>query len=308
VIANEVVVSGLSGRPVGSRCGRRWWTAAYVFVVLLLVFAGAAAAASVDRAKIPPGSRAPWSSSRHDTPLEKVASKIASHIAGHQVAVHCDTLARFRALASNSNEIGLVHQLYDRASKRYVRTATTIELSPIVCGPLQRFAEAAVKPTSCDSHPLPGVALTHGPCFLPITVTRESNVPRLCSQSGCYRVLATQSPGWWHNYGLYVKALQTLGHEAIHAWQGQAGRPVPDDSVVEAQAECEGIEWISDIAVAFGDSALDAQTLASYYWLTAYPSERQPGSAYAHRRPYWSASCGPGGPWDVRASGSTFWP
>ena len=83
---------------------------------------------------------------------------------------------------------------------------------------------------------------------------------------------------------------------------------MPADSIVEAQAECSGMQWVARVAEQFGDTPDDAQSLAEYFWLLDYPADETATDPYSLLRPYWSADCKPGGALDIRPAGSTDWP
>lgn len=146
-------------------------------VLVLLVVATAAALtaapASADSAPIPAGSAAPGSDPNHSTPLELLASNIASHIAGRQVTVHCESSDDWNALATQigfdpNAELGFVPSpLIFRFTLAFVTSAPTAYLSPAVCQPLEQFAEAATKPTKCQ-----------GPTSIQTDVTRYQIVTR----------------------------------------------------------------------------------------------------------------------------------
>ena len=63
------------------------------------------------------------------------------------VSVSCEGVPRFGARRADA--LGLVRTLVDGRTGRYARTATLIELTSQACGPLQRFAQTAPKPTAC---------------------------------------------------------------------------------------------------------------------------------------------------------------
>ena len=83
---------------------------------------------------------------------------------------------------------------------------------------------------------------------------------------------------------------------------------MPDDTLVEAQAECTGMQTMAQVAVGLGDSADDAQMLAAYSYLVDYPLDKTLKDPYSLAHPHWSAACVPGGSLDVRPAGSTRWP
>jgi len=302
--------------------------------------AGAAPLVAADAVTIQPGTPDPWSDPNHHTPLEQLASTIASSIVGRPVTAKCEDQTSWNALNLNGDStkvLGFVktpaHSTtslvtkyryvwsYHRVHGKRVRyrhkvaytteithadtfsaSADTIELSPEVCGPLQQFAEASTKPTKCT--PI-GPAV---PCFVG---TPTSDFPGLCTDSTltvCYSTALDWGDDFYAAYDGYAQALVTLAHESIHVIQDTTGNVVPPDTLVESQAECSGLQWTPQVAIQLGDSGDDAQSIAEYAWLLVYPAERNPTDAYSIQHPYWSVDCTPGGPLDVRPPGTTVWP
>jgi hypothetical protein len=297
--------------------------------------AGAASQAAADSVTVPPGSPDPWSDPGHHTSLEQLASTIASTIVGRPVTARCEDQTSWNALNVNgdsSKVLGFVKQpahstttavtkyrtvwayhVVHHKRVRYRRrvpyttlvthadtftaSADTIELSPQVCGPLQQFAEASPKPTKCG-----------GPCFVGAPT---ASAPAICtdaSETTCYSTANDWSDDYNAQYDDYAQALITLAHESIHVIQGTKGNVVPADTLVEAQAECSGMQRTPLVAEQLGDTPDDAEAVADYLWLLTYPTEAHPTDAYSIQHPYWSADCTPGGPLDVRAPGTTLWP
>ena len=297
--------------------------------------AGASPLAAADSVTVPPGSPDPWSDPGHHTSLEQLASTIASTIVGRPVTARCEDQGSWNALDVNgdsSKVLGFVKQpahstttavtkyrtvwayhVVHRKRVRYRRrvpyttlvthadtftaSADTIELSPQVCGPLQQFAEASPKPTKCG-----------GPCFVGAPT---ASAPAICtdaSETTCYSTANDWSDDYYAQYDDYAQALITLAHESIHVIQGTKGNAVPADTLIEAQAECSGMQRTALVAEQLGDTTDDAEAIADYLWLLTYPTEAHPTDAYSIQHPYWSADCAPGGPLDVRAPGTTLWP
>lgn len=295
----------------------------------------AAPLAASDAVTVAPGSPDPWSDPNHHTPLEQVASTVASTIVGRPVTVKCDDQASWTAMNLNgdsSKVLGFVRQpthstatpvtkyryvwAYHVVRHKRVRyrlkvpyttvvthadtftaSADTIELSPQVCGPLQQFAEASPKPTKCG-----------GPCFVGASTTAAPGICTDASEATCYSTANNWSDDYYKQYDDYAQALITLAHESIHVIQGTKGNVVPPDSLVESQAECSGMQRTALVAQQLGDTPDDAETVADYLWLLTYPSEAHPDDPYSIQHPYWSMDCMPGGPLDVRAPGTTLWP
>ena len=297
--------------------------------------AQAAPVAARDAVTVPPGSPDPWSDPNHHTPLEQLASTVASTIVGRPVTAKCDDQASWTAMNLNgdsSKVLGFVRQpthstttpvtkyryvwAYHVVRHKRVRyrrkvpyttqvthadtftaSADTIELSPQVCGPLQRFAEASPKPTKCG-----------GPCFVGAPTTAAPGICTDASETTCYSTANEWSDDYYKQYDDYAQALITLAHESIHVIQGTKGNVVPPDSLVESQAECSGMQRTALVAQQFGDTPDDAEAVADYVWLLTYPSEAHPDDAYSIQHPYWSMDCMPGGPLDIWAPGTTLWP
>jgi hypothetical protein len=304
-----------------------------------VAFGVAASVARADTVTIPPGTPDPWTDSAHHGPLEQLISQIAGTLVGRTVAVRCEDQTAWSALTAGEDDLaGFVdlppdstttnvkrtkyvwryHRVHGKRKRyrvkvvqtvvvthpdEFVTSAATIELSPAICGPLQTFAEAATKPTKC----VPDGGSAPGPCFIG---TPTNYAPGVCAngQSNCFSTAADESDTYWGSYDAFANALQTLAHEAVHVQQATAGAVVPADSVVEAQAECTGMQHLAQVAQLLGDSADDAQSVANFYWLLDYPEDQQLTEAYAQSHPYWSADCKPGGALDVRPSGSSVWP
>ena len=78
--------------------------------------------------------------------LELLAGRAAGLIAGRPVTVRCESQSE--AKSHSSSELGPVNGRYDGRTKRFVESAHLIELAPVACVALQRFAEADEKPTT----------------------------------------------------------------------------------------------------------------------------------------------------------------
>ena len=116
----------------------------------------AAPAALAETAPIGADVAAPGSDPAHQTPLELLASEIASHIAGVGASVRCEDSGTWAAVASSDgvdpNEaLGFVSAPSDYypSTDTWASSSTLIELSPTACTALQQFAQATTKPTEC---------------------------------------------------------------------------------------------------------------------------------------------------------------
>jgi hypothetical protein len=311
-----------------------------LFVVVAVLAGVGAAAARADTAVIPAGTPDPWTDPAHQGVLERFASNVASMIVGRPVAVRCEDQATWNALnpTDAANVAGfvntpphsttttvthyryvwrwhVVHGKRVRFRRKvsyttvvthadiFTRSATTLELSPQVCQPLQQFGEASSKPTKCQ----PGTPAPV-PCFTAIPTTEFPGICEDTALTMCYATATDWSDDYFAAYDSYAQALLTLAHESIHLVQGTAGSTVPPNSLVESQAECSGLQWTARVAEQFGDTPDDAETIAEYFWLIGYPNEANNSDSYSLAHPYWSADCKPGGPLDIRPAGSTVWP
>jgi hypothetical protein len=276
---------------------RRYLAVAAAASVALL----AAASASADRATLAPSEAAAWEGGAAVvSPLEALAGRIATRIAGHRVAVRCEPAQMFQEANGIPDIAGLVPTLTDRVSGRYTKTSTVIELSSTVCSSLQLFAQTSLKPTRCA----PSGSEQAAPCFTGTPVAPDGSTPASCwgRSSTCYGVVDPMSTDYWRLYSGYAAAIETLAHEAVHTEQAQKGRLRPKGNLVEQQADCWGMQWTPWVATQLGDGGDDAQTIAAFYWLVSYPAKRT-----AHPE-YWSAACVPGGPLDIRPGRVGAWP
>jgi hypothetical protein len=258
----------------------------------LVAGAGFAAAALGGTAAIPAASALPSSDPAHRTPLELLAGTVATQIAGRPVTVHCEADADWAALVDArggdpGSEEGYLGSTWDTGTGLLVELSSTIELSgSSVCLPLQRFAAAAAKPTTC---PARRGGRTR-PCYL-----------------GNGRPVAPMTPSFWDEYAREATAMLTLAHESVHAGGTVGGRLANGlavgDQQAEAKAECYGLQLVAYVAERLGDTFADARSIASYLWDEVYGPE-------AVRSPaYWSPDCRPGGTLDMRPAGaSQAWP
>lgn len=350
----------------------------FALAAVAAVIAGVAAlAASVsgaraDTAVLPAGIGLPWTDPAHQSPLETDLGTIASRLAGRPVAARCEGDNDWGILAKQGGfdpnaEAGYVNTVYSPSTNRFAGTAAMMELSPGVCLHLQQFAQAAVKPTTCQGTKTVSVPVTtqkvvtrsrvvtltratriNGKLLqpgrhtivtrvsVPVTTTESREVPG--DQVPCFTGTASTSPAdrslcwrvhdtagrlqrqcfvvagqdsadtYWGEFYEYVQALQTVAHESVHLLRAQEGLARPADAILEAEAECTGMQTLATVATALGDTAADAHTLAVFYWSVIYPEQRLITDPYAVKRPYWSADCVPGGSLDARADKSLPWP
>jgi hypothetical protein len=266
----------------------------------------------------------PWTDPAHQSPLELLAGRIASQIAGRTVTVQChgetDWTALIRGRGGDPDaESGFVATAWNGATGQLVSSSSVAELSGRdTCLLLDTFATATTKPTKC---------LVSTPTMVSLPVEKRVRV----QQSGaagakprgrkakrgvqrlgpCYlgngKTARPMTASFWSSYERYAVAILTLAHESIHLG-GVVGGQLSNglsvgDQQAEAKADCYGMQKMSYVAEQLGDTPDDAQAIAAYFWDRIYPRART--SSYAH---YWSADCRPGGPLDIRPSGATAWP
>ena len=121
------------------------------------------AVARADTVTLPPGSGLPWTDPQHQGPLEQLAGRIATRIAGRPVTIRCEGDTDWLKLTTDRGvdptvELGYVGvDVYSRGGRvTNVVPAAFAELSPGTCAALQAFALADPKPTTCQ----PPVAVT----------------------------------------------------------------------------------------------------------------------------------------------------
>ena len=273
-----------------------------VLGALLALCLAIASHAIADTTPIPRTPALSWADSTHQSPIEVLAGKIASHIAGRTVSVRCEGPVAWTALTGvttgQASEAGFVSTTWDSTTGELLTTSDYAELDGgSICRLLQSFAAATTKPTQCLSAATPQVFTTavevrpatqvSGPCYL--TDGREA---------------APMTPAFWASYALYAVAILTLAHESIHL-AGIVGGKLGDglevgDQLAEAKADCYGMQWMPYVARQLGDTRPDAQAIADYYWRTIYQSERT--SIFPQ---YWSANCANGRALDLHLSN---WP
>ena len=278
----------------------------------LVLVAGAFApvVAHGDSAPIPASAALPGSDPSHQTPLELLASQIASHISGRQVSVSCLDPSDWTTLVTGqggnpAGESGFVSTQWNGSTGELVSLSSVAELSADICLPLQQFATATAKPTKCLSAGgarLAGIrrARTHG-----AKAAMPATVPVPC-YLGAGKTAAPMTPAYWQNYENVAIAILTLAHESIHL-SGIVGGTLSNglavgDPQAEAKADCYGMQWMPYVAEQLGDTPDDAQAIARYFWDKVYPLDLTLDPAY------WSAQCVPGGALDLHLPGATAWP
>src|SRR3954454_14942432 len=112
-----------------------------------VVAVGSASGAS---APIPAAGGFPGTDPAHATPLELLASRIASHIANRPVSVRCESDADWVTVVTQaggdpSGESGFGATQWSGASGQLLSLSPVAELSSAICLPLQQFPSANVK-------------------------------------------------------------------------------------------------------------------------------------------------------------------
>jgi hypothetical protein len=305
-------------------------------IVLVLVALACAPAAYADTSVIPDTPDLPWTHPTHESPLEVLASRIASEITQRPVRVYCDSQTDWDAGPVPSAWGYVVPpRFWSPALTTWTVSSTQARLAPVACEHLWRFAKASSKPTKCPASRT--VTTTRKVTVryratVPVKVTRRVKVngvwvkkrvtvkkivwkTRLETRTEttttevdpvpCYKpsigpdvVVRSGDPA----YRSYVYAIQTLAHEAFHLADITAGKPaIIASAVLESRAECFGLQRIARVASALGATEDDAVSMALFYVETFYAG-RQSSSP-----DYWSAECRPGGALDLEP-GTPSWP
>jgi hypothetical protein len=262
---------------------------------------GAVSVANADTAPVLASASVPGTDPGHATALEALASRIAMHIAGRPVSVHCDGGGEWASVVTQAGgdpagESGFVATQWNGSTGQLLGLSSVAELSSAICLPLQQFASASTKPTTCVARSArllaarPAAARPHaGPCYL-----------------GAGKTAAPQSQAYWTSYAAYSIAILTLAHESIHLGGVVGGRLsnglAVGDQQAEAKADCQGMQWMPYVAEQLGDTPDDAQAIARYFWDKIY------GLSRVSHPEYWSPDCRPGGALDARPPGTAAWP
>jgi hypothetical protein len=259
-----------------------------------------------DTRAVPPSASLPGTDPVHQSPLELLASRIASRIAGRTVSVRCESDADWANLVTQAGgdpagESGFVATDWNGSTGQLLSISSVAELSSAIRAPLQQFAAAAVKPTKCTVR---RGAPAAGPRRN--VVSRSTRTAIVPCYLGADRTAAAMPQAYWSDYENDAIAILTLAHESVHLG-GTVGGMLANglavgDQHAEAKADCYGMQWMPYVAEQLGDTADDAHAIARYFWDKIYPL-----SLPAHAQ-YWSADCRPGGALDERPSGTAAWP
>jgi hypothetical protein len=282
---------------------------ATLVVLMVVVVAGfGSAAARADSGVLPPDAALPWASPNHDSPLEQLLDPVVTQAIGQPAAMHCAGDYEWAQLSAQTNLPSTVWGYVEFWGGSPLGFA---EVSPQACRYLQTFAQANPKPTKCA--PLTTVYVDRTVTTYHMVVVRVKRNGRLISTivrraSHTIETVGQQSPGspvpcfssngraamalpqsYWTDYSNYAMALLTIGHEPFHI----AG------DMDEARVNCHGLQRISMIAQALGDTPDDSEQIARYVQKYVIPS--QPPQ---YQLP---AECRDGGTLDLNPGSST-WP
>lgn len=305
-------------------------------LVVVLAFA-CAPAAYADSSVIPDTPDLPWAHPTHESPLELVASRIASEIAGRPVRAYCNTPAEWVALRALPEAWGVapVPRSWTPTLTTWSESATRLHIAQIACDYLWRFAKASSKPTKCPASRT--VTTTRNVTVryratVPVKVTRRVKVngvwvtkrvtvrkvvwrtrteerPQTTTSEidpvPCYRpsvgpdvVVRSGDPA----YRYFVYAVHTIAHETFHLVDFTVGKPVIlTPAYLESRADCFGLQNVAWVALGLGAADDDARSMARYFYEMIYPG-RQSATP-----DYWSPECRPGGALDL-APATPDWP
>jgi hypothetical protein len=309
---------------------RRWCRFWVGVAVALVCIGGVPSLASADTPVLPTTDSLPWTDPTHHSPLEDLATSIASRIAQRSVRVYCDGETDWEALGASrefdpngvSGFVDPPHYYYP-SSRTFYDSADITHLSPGACRVLWQYGMASAKPTKCPTVVTQEQTVVRTVYVTKkvkvrvkvkgkwVTRTKTVRVPKHVSgqvpvsvdgpPAPCYRngALAASASA---DYRQYVFALQVLAHESIHLLDMGSGGKI--DLPFEVRAECLGMQWLPTVATSFGATVDDARAIAEYYYAVIYPTRQGlTNGSY----PYWSADCRQDGPLDL-SPGDGIWP
>jgi len=249
---------------------------------------------------IPDTEALPWTDQAHSSPLELLASGVASQLAGRSVRVICNGQYDWDHLGAPDAGGYVSWGAYYLATGTLVSSASQVELSPLACEHLWRYAKADVKPTLCSTSTTDYVPQSQryratikvrhrvrvkGKWTMTVTSkrvwrTRTVQVLTVIPQESvpCYGYApagvrrSQPDPA----YAKYVWAIETLAHETLHIIDGTAGNPVLSASVEEPRAECFAMQNMAQVAVALGGTPEDGASIARFYAERMHPYNTNP--------------------------------
>ena len=296
-----------------------------------------APAAYADSSVVPDTPDLPWANPTHESPLELVASRIASEIAGRPVRAYCNTPSEWAALRALPDAWGTVPwpRFWTPTLVTWTDSSTRVHLAQIACEHLWGFAKASTKPTKCPAsrtvtstrkvtvryRARVPVKVTRKVKVNGVWVTKRVTVRKLVWKTRteertesttteidpvpCYMpavgpgvVVRSGDPA----YRYYVYAVHSLAHEIFHVVDLTAGKPaIIAPAYLESRADCFGLQNIARVALGLGAADDDARSMARYFYELIYPG-RQSATP-----DYWSPECRPGGALDL-APATPDWP
>lgn len=301
-------------------------------LVLLVAVLCVAPAAAADTGVLPNDGNLPWTDPAHHSPLEQLATQIASHIAGRQATVQCDGQNDWNTLAAQfrfdpSYELGFVPWRYWLASRLIADGGNVEFLSPTVCWNLEQFGVAPLKPTKCTplvSQQTTRIVTERYRVTVRVKVRGKWVTKKVWRIRQTQQTVTTQVPGppapcylgngntataepqsYWDTYRASAQAIWVLAHESIHVQEDLPGTSI--DALLpmsETKANCYGLQWVPYVAQQLGASPDDAEAIAKYDYEVLYPGYR---NITYNGSPYWSADCYQGGPLDLTPSDGV-WP
>jgi hypothetical protein len=278
-------------------------------LVMLSVFATlGAATARADTAVLPPDAALPWAAPNHDSPLEQLVNPAATQAIGQSAALHCTGDYEWGQLLAQKH---LPSTLWGYVETYGGSPLGFAEISPQACSALQAFAQASSKPTKCAPPTI--VFVDHAVTTYRTVVVRSTKNGRRTTKKvrraiHAVETVAQQTLGppvpcfttnggtamsmpqsYWKDYYNYAAALATIAHEPFHL--------TGDND--ESRVNCHGMQRVSMMAQALGDTPDDAEQIARYVELYVIPNQSSQ---------YWlSADCRDGGALDLNPS-SSLWP
>jgi hypothetical protein len=314
-------------------------------IVVAAIAAVAAGQARADTAVLPTSDSLPWTDPAHHSPLEVLASSVASRIAGRDAAVVCDGENDWQQLSATYHfnpayELGFVPWRYYLATRTFVSDATTVFLSPGTCTSLWKYGMAATKPTKCSVTTTTTQIVNKTVRYkatvrtrvkkrvrvkgkwivrtvvVKRTVTKTKQVPQAVTTTTtgdpepCYDgATKTEKPGqpstYWSDYWEYAQNLLVLAHESIHLTQDRAGASI--DAVLPSSETNANCYGLQRIAsVAQQFGAAPDDAQAIAQFTFDQIYPRFQGITY-NNSPYWSADCRQDGPLDL-TPGDGIWP
>jgi hypothetical protein len=274
-----------------------------------MVFAAlGAATARADTAVLPADAALPWADPSHSSALEQLLDPAVTQAIGQPAAMHCAGDYEWGLLSSQKSLPMGVWGYVEFPGGSPLGYAM---VSPQACQYLQAFAQANPKPTKCVATPTiypDGSVTTYRTVLVRVQKHGRATTKKVRQAIHTIQTVAQPAPAppvpcfsadgspalpmpqsYWIDYANYAMALATLGHEPFHI----AG------DTDEARVNCHGLQRVSMLAQALGDTPDDAEQIARFveqYVIPAQPPQ------------YWLPSeCHDGGALDLNPD-SSVWP